>query len=174
MTYSFNGGEWEPDPYKTVAVAMVCLLIFAIVQMCTTSCAVQKPAVVVKDSVRVEIRERVVRDTVTVELPGSVIERTTPDTVSTLSSAYASSTAAIRDGYLYHSLTSGGAVEVPVTVTVHDTTVVEKQAETVFVDVPRKASGWEHFVEGCGYFALGILALAAVAFSLKIAGVLNF
>ena len=147
------------------------LALLAILTLC--SCAVPKPTVVQKDSVRVEIRERIVRDTVRVELPPVVIERETEDTVSVITAKYASSTASIRGGLLYHSLSAGGSVEVPVYVTVHDTTVVQSQSQTVYVDVPRKPSKWESFLEVCGYFALGFVLLGIVILILRLTGVLR-
>lgn len=141
------------------------IVILAFLAIC--SCAVQKPTVQ-KDSVRVEIRERIVRDTVKVDLPPVIIEKETADTVSILESKFASSTAAIRRGLLYHSLSAGGSVQVPVYVTVHDTTTLTQQAQTVYVDVPRRPTKWESFLEVCGWILLALAALAIACLLLKI------
>ena len=133
------------------------------------SCGVQKPVVTHQDSVRVEIRERVVRDTVSFTLPAAYIEKTVLDTLSVIEAEHAKSTAAIRGGLLYHSLTcEPDTVRVPVHTTVRDTTIVEKEGKTVYVDVPRQPTKWESFMEVCGYILLGIVTLAALLLILKL------
>lgn len=58
------------------------------------------------DSVRVEVRERIVkvRDTVKVYLPNERAENITSDTTSRIETSAAVSTAMVSDGKLYHAL----------------------------------------------------------------------
>lgn len=111
------------------------------------------------DSVRVEIRERLIRDTALLEIPVLVEKQITRDTASHLENAYAESDAVVDSlGYLHHSLSSRPQIiRIPVAVTVHDTTVVERQSETVVQEVnvlTRLQKGWISF----GKVAAGILA----------------
>ncbi|MBQ7517614.1 MAG: hypothetical protein IJU13_04215 [Bacteroidales bacterium] len=162
----------DPGPRRNKAHAVFCALVYilalAFLIAYAAACGAARPAVTLRDSVRVEIRERVVRDTAVVTLPPVVIEKVVADTVSHIESAYASSEAAIRGGCLHHSLTSSGkTVRVPVTVTVHDTLIVERNAETIYVDVPRQPTKWESFLEVCGWMLLGAVALAVLCLILR-------
>lgn len=146
------------------------VLLLALAFLLATSCGVSKPQVVVRDSVRVEVHERVVHDTAFFAISGDFQERTGKDTVSVLKNEYAQSYAAVEDGLLTHSLqTFPKTVKVPVTVTVHDTIRVESSTVTEVVEVPRQPTKWENFVEVCGYILLGVLALGIVALALKLA-----
>ncbi|MCR4564882.1 MAG: hypothetical protein K5651_02205 [Bacteroidales bacterium] len=163
----------DPGPRRNKAHAVFCALVYilalAFLIVYAAACGAARPAVTLRDSVRVEIRERVVRDTAVVTLPPVVIEKVVADTVSHIESAYASSEAAIRGGCLHHSLTSSGkTVRVPVTVTVHDTTTIEHQAQTVYVDVPRQPTKWESFLEVCGWILLDLIAATIVTIALRI------
>lgn len=163
----------SPEPPGNRAHKLFCraclLLAYIAAVYVLVSCGVQKPVVTHQDSVRVEIRERVVRDIVSVTLPPVYIERTVKDTTSHIESEYAQSDAAIRGGFLFHSLTGAPkTIRVPVYKTVHDTTIIERQAQTVFVDVPRQPTKWESFLEVCGYILLGIVTLAALLLILKL------
>lgn len=107
------------------------VVLYAILLM-LTSCGVHRhqPITVVKDSVRVEYRERIVRDTVEYELPVIVEKHVTDDTLSVIENDYAKTTAVVHDGRLSHDLqTKPAVIRVPVAVPVHDTLIVEKAAE---------------------------------------------
>ena len=160
-----RGPRWLTALY---IAGWVFLLVLAF--LLATSCGVSKPQVVVRDSVRVEVHERVVHDTAFFAISGDFQERTGKDTVSVLKNEYAQSCAAVEGGLLTHSLqTFPKTVKVPVTVTVHDTIRVESSTVTEFVDGPRQPTKWEGFVEVCGYILLGVLALCIVALALKLA-----
>ena len=160
-----RGPRWLTALY---IAGWVFLLVLAF--LLATSCGVGKPQVVVRDSVRVEVHERVVHDTAFFAISGDFQQKTSKDTVSVLKNEYAQSYAAVEGGLLTHSLqTFPKTVKVPVTVTVHDTIRVESSTVTEFVDVPRQPTKWEGFVEVCGYILLGVLALCIVALALKLA-----
>ena len=125
------------------------------------------------DSVRVEYRERLVLDTVTVSVP-EVSERTvTRDTVSALENEWARSEAAIdADGLLHHSLmTKPRDLKIPVSVPVRDTVYEEKRSgiliETRYVEMPPTAM--DTFLRKSGIALWVIVALALVALVLGIA-----
>lgn len=106
--------------------------LYAILLMSTISCGVQRhqPTVTQMDSVRVEYRERIVRDTVEYKLPVIVEKHITDDTLSVIENDYAKTTAVVRDGRLSHDLqTKPAVIRIPVAVPVHDTLIVEKAAE---------------------------------------------
>ena len=130
------------------------------------------PPAEIRDSVRVEIRERTVHDTAYVDVPLIKEVNVTRDTSSHLENEYAMSDASISNGTLRHSLeTRPHKIAAPVTITVHDTLTVEKKAETIIKEV-NVLSKWQGFqiilgrILG-GLFLLIILMLAARAFLMR-------
>jgi len=130
------------------------------------------PPAEIRDSVRVEIRERVVHDTAYVDVPLIKEVNVTRDTSSHLENEYAMSDASISNGTLRHSLeTRPHKIAAPVTITVHDTLTVEKKAETIIKEV-NTLTKWQGFqiilgrILG-GLFLLIILMLAARAFLMR-------
>lgn len=80
------------------------------------------PTTTVKDSVRVEVRERIIHDTATVEIPVEVERVVTRDTASSLENTYARSTAVVSGGFLWHTLeTIPQTIKAPVPVKITDT-----------------------------------------------------
>ena len=162
----------EPnDPKWLVALDIAgAIILLALAVSLVVSCGVSKPQVVVKDSVRVEVHERIVHDTAYFALQPSQQDVTTKDTTSLLKNDYAQSYAAIESGFLHHTLeTYQKTIKVPYEVTVHDTITVASKENTVYVDVPRQPTKWESFVEVCGYILLGLVAAFIVAFIIKLA-----
>ena len=130
------------------------------------------PPAEIRDSVRVEIRERVVHDTAYVDVPLIKEVNVTRDTSSHLENEYAMSDASISNGTLRHSLeTRPHKIAAPVTITVHDTLTVEKKAETIIKEV-NTLTKWQGFqiilgrILG-GLFLLIILMLAARPFLMR-------
>ena len=130
------------------------------------------PPAEIRDSVRVEIRERPVHDTAYVDVPLIKEVNVTRDTSSHLENEYAMSDASISDGTLRHSLeTRPHKVAAPVTLIVHDTITVEKKAETIIKEV-HTLTKWQGFqiilgrILG-GLFLLIILMLVARAFLMR-------
>ena len=130
------------------------------------------PPAEIRDSVRVEIRERPVHDTAYVDVPLIKEVNVTRDTSSHLENEYAMSDASISNGTLRHSLeTRPHKIAAPVTITVHDTLTVEKKAETIIKEV-NTLTKWQGFqiilgrILG-GLFLLIILMLVARAFLIE-------
>ena len=130
------------------------------------------PPAEIRDSVRVEIRERTVHDTAYVDVPLIKEVNVTRDTSSHLENEYAMSDASISNGTLRHSLeTRPHKIAAPVTITVHDTLTVEKKAETIIKEV-NTLTKWQGFqiilgrILG-GLFLLIILMLVARAFLMR-------
>ena len=130
------------------------------------------PPAEIRDSVRVEIRERVVHDTAYVDVPLIKEVNVTRDTSSHLENEYAMSDASISNGTLRHSLeTRPHKIAAPVTIMVHDTLTVEKKAETIIKEV-NTLTKWQGFqiilgrILG-GLFLLIILMLAVRAFLIR-------
>ena len=130
------------------------------------------PPAEIRDSVRVEIRERTVHDTAYVDVPLIKEVNVTRDTSSHLENEYAMSDASISNGTLRHSLeTRPHKIAAPVTITVHDTLTVEKKAETIIKEV-NTLTKWQGFqiilgrILG-GLFLLIILMLVARAFIMR-------
>lgn len=125
------------------------------------------PPAEVKDSVRVEIRERVVHDTAIVEIPVIKEVNVTRDSLSHLENDYASSDAAIVDGMLHHTLASKPQrIYVPVEVPVHDTLIVEKKAETI-IQKENYVTEWQSFQMILGRILGGLLLLAIALWAVK-------
>lgn len=110
-----------------------------------TSCSPKVYPVERIDSVRVEIRERVVVDTATFYIEREVEKVVTKDTSSHLENTYAKSDAVMSGGLLHHSLeTIPHYVKVPYSVEVRDTIFVEKVYEKEAVEVNR-LTRWQSF-----------------------------
>lgn len=104
-----------------------------------------------RDSVRVEVRERIVRvhDTVTVEVPVESVKQTVRDTTSHLETSYASSDARINpDGSLYHSLENKAGnrpVEAEKQIIYRDSIVYQDRTNWEIVEVERALTAWQQF-----------------------------
>ena len=108
--------------------------------LCLTACSprILPAKTQTKDSVRVEYRERLVRDTVCFEVPVEVVKFTTRDSMSHLETSLAKSDAAIVDGMLYHSLENKlQTIPIPVTIEVHDTVIIHRTAAAEVVEVTK-------------------------------------
>ena len=144
-------------------VAIVALLAVA------SCCPKHYPQIVYRDSIRVEIRERIVYDTVKVEVPKIVEKNVTRDTVSHLENDWALSDAELKDGFLWHSLeTKGQTVYVPVQVPVHDTTYIEKEAQETIItkEVEKPLTKWQK-ARLDGFWWLLATVLAALVYFLR-------
>lgn len=114
--------------------------------LCLASCAVQKPQPTIEYRDSIVYRDRLVTDTVKVDIPYEVEKVVTRDTASHLENTYAKSDAVVSDGFLHHSLESiPKVIKVPVTVTVHDTLVIHELAQTVTqtVEVEKPLTWWQ-------------------------------
>ena len=161
--------EKKKNRAHDVFCVIVYIIAIAFLLANLISCGAAKPTVVVKDSVRVEIHERIVHDTAYFALQPSEQVVMIKDTVSHLENAYAQTDAAIRGGLLFHSLVSTPkTITIPVTTIVHDTLRIEAKENTIYVDVPRQASKWESFLEICGYILLGALFILFAFIVLKL------
>lgn len=120
------------------------------------------PPAEIRDSVRVEIRERIVHDTATLYIEKEVEKVVTRDTSSHLENKYGVSDAVVSEGLLHHSLeTKPQYIKVPVTVEVHDTIVVEKQAQTIIQKV-NELTKWQSFSMVLGWILGGLILLALI------------
>ena len=130
------------------------------------------PPAEIRDSVRVEIRERPVHDTAYVDVPLIKEVNVIRDTSSPLENEYAMSDASISNGTLRHSLeTRPHKIAAPVTITVHDTLTIEKKAETIIkeVNVLTKWQGFQIILGRIlgGLFLLIIVMLVVRAFLMR-------
>ncbi len=162
--------EQKKEVTKVCSVLAAFLLVAILGQFCVGCSPRVLPSTEVKDSVRVEIRERVVHDTAVVEIPLVQVVNVTRDSSSHIENAYASSDASIVDGLLQHSLQSKPQkIYVPVAVEVHDTTVVEKQAEVIVreVKVEKELTVWQRLSMSLGRSFMGLLLLVAAFWAVK-------
>lgn len=126
-------------------------IVAALLLPSMTSCGICRPTppqVIVRDSIRVEYRDREVHDTAYFQVPVEIEKIVTKDTASHLENSLAKSDAVVENGELRHSLeTKPQAIPVPVTVRVTDTLYIEKQKETQTqtVEVERRPTLWERF-----------------------------
>ena len=152
----------EDRVVNILAIIAAVVFFFIMGAMLFTSCAVTKPQPSAQtDSVRVEIRERIVHDSVYFEVPVEVEKVVTRDTASHLENSLALSDAVVSGGFLFHSLaTKPQKVAVPVTVTVTDTLVVEKEGQTIYETeyVEKELTWWQSFRMGA-FWWLVLIAL---------------
>lgn len=118
------------------------------------------------DSVRVEVRERIVHvpDTVLVEVPVEIVRQTVRDTTSHLETSYAVSDARINsDGSLTHSLENKAGdrpVEVETKIVCRDSIVWRDRAVREVVEVERELTSWQKFRLQGFWVLLWLLILA--------------
>lgn len=140
-----------------------CLLVL-VPAFVVSSCGMAKRVTIIpqSDSVVVEYRERIVHDTAYFEVPVVIDKTMTLDTMSHLENDWAKSDASVTDGILSHSLeTIPRVVKVPVTVEVHDTTYIERQASVITHEVIKPLSRWQKLLLKLGEISL-IIAITAV------------
>jgi len=154
---------------KTFAVYAVAILFALLLNLLFGSCGSAKCVECTTDSVRVEVRTRIVYvpDTVIVEIPAQTAERTTADSVSHLENDFATSDARINaDGTLTHTLATK-----PQKKPVEFQKPVERKDSIVYVDrevnetsqqiveVEKKLSWWQQ-TEIYGFYVLLLLLVA--------------
>lgn len=148
--------------------------LLALCAIFLSSCAIQRPPVIqYRDSVRVEIRDHFVHDTVGFEIPVEVEKVVTPDTSSHLENSLASSDAVVSGGLLHHTLrTKPQTLQVPVAVPVRDSIVYRDRevVKEVTVEVEKGLTFWQRFRIGAFYW---ILAFALVGWRREILSILR-
>lgn len=122
-----------------------------------------------KDSVRVEYRERLVRDTAYIEMPREAERIITRDTTSHLENTYATSDASIQAGLLHHSLeTKPQKLATPVEVPIRDTIYIQMssdvQKETI-IEIRNELTKNQRR-QIAGFWILMVAAIAAVAWKI--------
>ena len=141
--------------------ALICILIL-LLTACGTS---RKLTTVQRDSVRVEVRKTVeyIHDTVTIEIPDQVAERTTQDSTSHLENDFAESDARINsDGTLYHDLrTKPQEKEIPVEVPKErkDSIIYCNIEVEKIVPVERVLTGWQKLQMKGFWIVLAVLVV---------------
>lgn len=149
----------------TVVICALLTLLFG--------CRSTRTIVELRDSIRTEVVTNTIYipDTQYVTLPPQTVERTTPDTTSTLRIDYAISTATIQNGLLHHTLSATNTpIPVPVQhqVTTRDSIVYREKEVPVPVpvvqEVERPLTSWQQFRLWLGNIILITLALAATIF----------
>ena len=142
------------------------LLIFVTVIAVSSCCAPKYiERVEYRDSIVIQIKERIVRDTVPFEVPVEVEKVVLPDTdTSRLENTFAISEAYVDTcGFLHHSLeTKPQSIDVPVEIPVADTTSTQVHTEYITVEkpVPAELTWWQQFRLKGFWYLLGGLALA--------------
>lgn len=149
----------EPCNCKGPKIAIIFLAL------CACSPKVLPPVIQIRDSVRVEIRDRIVHDTVSFEVPVIIEKNMTRDTTSHLENDWAESDASLVDGFLEHTLkTKGHTVYIPVQVPVHDTLWREKSAQETIItkEVEKPLSWWQRArLRAFWWLLAAVLLLAA-------------
>lgn len=141
------------------------ILVQVVTCLVAVSCSPRHfPAAERTDSVRVEVRERVVHDTATIEIPLIIERNITRDTTSFLENAYSESLAQVSGGLLHHTLqTRPQKLKTPVTTIVRDTIRIEHKAETIIKEVPAQLTKAQRSWISLGKWAVGILAGVLIA-----------
>lgn len=128
---------------RFILIATAALLVVA------CSPKIYQPVIVeTYDSVRVEVRERVVRDTVIFEVPVYRERIVTLDTTSHLENPYAESTATVSGGVLTHELATIPHQEIKIVeIPVHDTVYIERlvQGETIIMEKEKQLTSFQRF-----------------------------
>lgn len=157
------------------------LLTIAFLTLLVSSCATTKPRTTIvstQDSIRTEIKYKLIEsiDTVFITLPPQTVERTSPDTTSTLENDYAKTTATILpNGMLFHNLeTKQTPVPVPAKKTEEQRDSIVYQEKEVPVPYPVEVEvnrlSWMQQAQIYGFRVLVAILLlgAAVRYRKKI------
>lgn len=147
---------------KVLAVWVTALLVCLLLCMSLGGCRAKKevlPEVVTlheRDTVTVTktIEKTLKPDTVFVEIPAQIAERTTRDSVSHLENDFAESWARMKDGVLSHTLKSKPG-KLPVEVMTPQVTTTTEKGEVKYIEKPvpvkvlypeeRRLTAWEKF-----------------------------
>lgn len=123
----------------------ILILIPALVVL--TSC--RTPKVIYRDSIRVEYREKIVKvlDTLEVPIEKEVIKNVTTDTISKVETKYATSTALVSKGLLYHSIENKkGNIIVPTEKEiVYRDSIIYKEKFVEKIKEVNKVTRWQKF-----------------------------
>lgn len=134
--------------------------------MASGCCPCRHLAASSRDSVRVEVRERIVHlhDTVTIEVPVESVRQTVRDTTSHLETSFAVSDARINsDGSLTHTLDNKAGdrpVEVETKIVYRDSIVWRDRTNWEVVEVERALTAWQRFRLQGFWVLLWLLILA--------------
>lgn len=171
--FSCSGDSLRSCCYSLVVI-VVALLIAALCSGCRTVKVVETTDT--RDSVRTEYVEKIVKDTVTVtvEVPAETKERETRDTVSTLETSLATSTASIRwkDGepLLFHKLENiPQTIQKPVEVDSKEKikTVYKTHYVTKYKTVEKQLSWWKKVLMWAGIVESVLIILIITVFFIK-------
>lgn len=155
------------------------IVVIALEVLALSSCCAKHyhPQIVYRDSIRVEIRERLVHDTVKFDVPVVIEKVVTKDTASHLENDWAQSDAVVSGGFLSHSLeTKPHTVYVPVAVPVHDTTYIEKEAQETIIEkeVEKPLTWWQKARLGAFWWLLaGLVGCLAWIFRKPLLKLMN-
>lgn len=162
------------------------ILTIAFFALLVCSCATTKPRTTVvptQDSIRTEIKYKLIEsiDTVFITIPPQTVERTSPDTTSTLENDYAKTTATILpNGLLFHNLeTKQTPVPVPAKKTEEQRDSIVYQGKEVPVPYPVEVEvnrlTWAQQAQIYGFRVLVALLLvgAAIRYRKKILGIVR-
>ena len=155
--------------FRTILRRILTLEVFLVAGVFLFSCGTPKVIYQTnteyRDSVVTVVHERLVHDTVSVEIPVEIEKIVTRDTVSRLENSFAKSEAVVSGGFLHHSLESKPRtiyvpVEVPVTDTTthHSSSALEQKTETK-VEYVEKELTWRQKTEIYGFRCMVLFAL---------------
>lgn len=146
---------------------LICLFVYAL--LCFASCGTPRiMSVPQKDSIRTVMSERIIyRDTtIYAQVPAESDKAVLQDTdTSHLETGLAESEAFLSGGKLYHTLRNKSENLQPIYVKIpekaHTTEHFHLSARSTTIEVERKPSGWEKFIQ-----ALGLGSFVAIAAAL--------
>lgn len=138
----------------------ILILIFPLFFL-LAGCGTQK--VIYRDSIRVEYREKIVKvpDTLTVEIEKEVIKNVTTDTLSTVETKYATSTALISKGLLFHSIENKtGNIIVPTEKEiVYRDSIIYKEKFVEKIKEVNKVTKWQKFKMRFFWLFIGLVVV---------------
>ena len=151
---------------------MICILILA---ACSPKLLPPPATTSSSDSVKIEIREYFIHDSIPYEVPVIIEKNMTRDTTSHLENDWAESDASLVDGFLEHTLkTKGRTVYIPYEVPVHDTTYIEhsSQIQTEYVerDLTEREKRLIRRGKAAGWVLALLVAAGVAAVALKFTG----
>lgn len=144
---------------KQIQIVVCCTIVGAMLFGC---CPCRHLSTSVRDSVRVEVREHVIKihDTVSVVLPAESEHVRTRDTTATAETSTARATASVCDGWLSLGIVNIGkpiGVIVDTLILTRDSLIYRQVDNTVRVEVPRPLTWWQQTQIRGFYMLLALL-----------------
>ena len=165
MTIGGNNRNPISEIIVYIGFVFICIICFLSIAFLNSCCS---PESIEKVETKIEYRDRIVKDTVELEIPVEIIHNVTTDTLSIVETSLAKSDAKVVNGFLFHSIENKPQkIQKPVEIHVTDTVYISN-SETIekpkpeIVKVEKELSWWQRVRLDTYYILLGLIAVYCI------------